>query len=148
MGIPINGDIYSFSKKLEQKGFLKGEDEMNGGSSFDGRFFGEEAYVDVHFDPETKIVYEVSVSIIKKYSWELIKIQKDIMETIEEKYTCEKEIKNVQLNQFDYYLYERYNPIGMIQTFILDLRSESMLSISYLDVENYLNIENKKRNDV
>lgn len=153
MGIPIDGNVSSFCNSLANKGFTKQNRATKEIVTFKGDFFGQDAIVDVNFDPNSKIVYSVNVSIVKNFGFELTVIQKEIMDIIEEKYSVKKELKNSQLKQFDYYILDGLDPIGMIQTYILDSQTieslnESMLTIIYLDVENYLKIANRKRNDI
>ncbi|MCQ2088254.1 MAG: hypothetical protein MJZ37_09365 [Bacilli bacterium] len=152
-GIPIDGNVYSFCEQLKKHGYKHNPEEAESTLSFVGKFYGEDAYVDVTYDPSNKVVYQVNVSIIKKFAFELTTIQRDIMKAIEDKYVNKKELKDEQLYQYDYYIFDGYDPIGMIQTFILDTSQmkpggESMLSISYLDVENYMKYEEKKRQDI
>ena len=153
MGIPIDGNVYAFCEQLKKHGFSKNTEEAESTLSFSGKFYGEDAYVDVIYDSSNKVVYQVNVSIIKKFAFALTTIQRDIMKAIEDKYDNKKELKDEQLHQYDYYIFDGYDPIGMIQTFILDTSvmrqgGESMLSISYLDVDNYLKYEEKKRQDI
>ena len=75
------------------------------------------------------------------------------MKGVEDKYKYERKVVNPQLYQYDYYIFDGFDPIGLIQTFIVDSNSvpttqEAMLSISYVDIENYMNYENRKRNDI
>ncbi len=152
MGIPIDGNVDVFCEKLSQNGFVNNECSKDI-ISLKGLFYGEESLVDVHFDASTKIVYEVSVSIIKEMDFLTEKIQKSIMNAIEEKYKHKKETVNPKLMQYNYYIFDQFDPIGMIQTFIIgpyasESLKESMLSLTYIDVENYLMIERKKRNDI
>lgn len=152
MGIPIDGNVYSFCEKLKAKGFVKNE-EGNNIISYMGTFYGESAYIDVTYDPSNKNVYQVSASIIKQYPISLYSIQRDIMKAIEDKYKYRKEVKDVSISSYDYYIFDEFEPVGMIQTYILDMSKlqrtgESMLSISYLDVENYMKFEEKKRGDI
>lgn len=153
MGIPIDGNVYSFGELLKEKGFSKDPKETESTITFTGKFYDENAYIDVTFDNSNKIVYEVSVSIIKSLAFELTAVQRDIMQTIEDKYVCKKDTKDASLYQYDYYIFEDNAPIGMIQTYILDTSlfkpgGESMLTISYIDVENYMKYEERKRKDI
>ena len=80
-------------------------------------------------------------------------IQRDYLKAVEDKYKFEKKVINQQLYQYDYYIFDGFDPIGLIQTFIVDSNTiqstkEAMLSISYVDVENYMEYENRKRNDI
>ncbi len=153
MGIPIDGNVYSFCEQLKKRGFYKNPEEAESAISFSGKFYGEDAYVDVTYDPSNNIVFQVTVSIIKTLAMELTPIQRDVMNAIEDKYVNKKELKDSQLSQYDYYIFDEYDLVGMIQTYILDTSlmkqgGESMLSISYLDVENYMKYEDKKREDI
>lgn len=156
MGIPIDGNAYSFCQKLEEKGFLMDRDGGNESMdvcSFIGKFYGEDAHIDVEYTHDTHIVYSVTVSIIKSSALSLYSIQRDYLRAVEEKYKYEKNTLDPQLYKYDYYIYDGYDPVGMIQTFIVSpdtfqSMTEAMLSITYLDVENYMNYEKRKRNDI
>lgn len=156
MGIPMDGNAYSFCQKLEGKGFLKDKDGGNESlnvCSYIGKFYGEDANIDVEYTHDTHIVYSVTVSIIKSTALSLYSIQRDYLRAVEEKYKFEKNVIDPQLYKYDYYIYDGYDPVGMIQTFIVSpdmvqSMREAMLSITYLDVENYMNYENRKRNDI
>lgn len=152
-GIPIDGDVDSFCMKLQSKGLKKNEEGTSSIKSYIGNFFGEEAYFDVYYDNVSKYVYEVSVSIIKNNAIEIYPIARDIVHTIEEKYKYTKEEKNPSISQYDYYIYKEDLPVGLIQTYVLDMDKlgrvgESMFSISYIDIDNYLKFEGRKRNDI
>lgn len=150
MGIPIDGNVYSFCEKLKERGFIKNPSNNKSIISYKGNYYGEEAFIDVTFDPTNNVVFQVSVSIVKNISLELYPIQRDILKAVEDKYSYKKEVKNPDLYQYVYYVFDNYDPIGLIQTYLLDVNNggEAMFNISYTDVENYMRYEEKRREDI
>lgn len=153
MGIPIDGKPSTFCNKLEGMGFYKDTGKVPNASCYVGKFYGEDANIQVNYTHDTYTVYSVNVYIIKKTALELYPILRDFLKGVEDKYKYERKAVNPQLYQYDYYIFDGFDPIGLIQTFIVDSNSvpttqEAMLSINYVDVENYLNYENRKRNDI
>ena len=150
MGIPIDGDVNSFCEMLQERGFVKDENAPDSMYSYVGKFYGEDAYINVEYDPYTHVTCSVSVSFVHKISLSLITLQRNILKAIEEKYTYKKQLVNQELRQYDYYIFDALDPIGLIQTFLIEMDppKESMLSISYTDVENYLKMENRKSEDL
>jgi hypothetical protein len=153
MGIPIDGKASAFCNKLESKGFYKDTEDVPNALCYVGKFYGEDANVQVNYTHDTYTVYSVNVYIIKKTVLELYPILRDYLKGVEDKYKYERKVVNPQLYQYDYYIFDGFDPIGLIQTFIVDSNSvpttqEAMLSISYVDIENYMNYENRKRNDI
>ena len=153
MGIPIDGNVSSFCQKLKEKGFSKDKEDAPNAYCFTGKFYGEDANVQVDYTHDSHTVYSVTVYIIKRTALALYPIQRDYLKAVEDKYKFEKKVINPQLYQYDYYIFDGFDPIGLIQTFIVDSNTiqstkEAMLSISYVDVENYMDYENRKRNDI
>lgn len=153
MGIPIDGNANLFCKKLVEKGFCKDTEDVDNAYCFVGKFYGEDANIQVDYTHDTHIVYSVTVYIIKHSALYLYPIQRDFLKAVEDKYEFKKETVNPQLYQYDYYIFDLLDPIGLIRTFIVDSRTiqstkEAMLSITYLDAENYINYENRKREDI
>lgn len=153
MGIPIDGNVISFCQKLKEKGFSKDKEDAPNAYCFTGKFYGEDANVQVDYTHDSHTVYSVTVYIIKRTALALYPIQRDYLKAVEDKYKFEKKVINPQLYQYDYYIFDGFDPIGLIQTFIVDSNTiqstkEAMLSISYVDVENYMDYENRKRNDI
>lgn len=153
MGIPIDGDAASFYQKLINKGFIKEEANLPNAFCMMGKFYDEDANIQVDYDPRNRIVYSVTVYIVKNSFAAVYPIQRDILKAIEDKYRYEKKLIDQQLYKYDYYIYDGLDPVGLIQTFIVDSRTmpstrSAMLSLSYVDIENYLNYENRKREDI
>lgn len=153
MGIPIDGNANSFVNKLREKGFSKDIEDIPNAYCLTGKFYGEDANIQVDYAYDTHTVYSVTVYIVKRTGLALYSIQRDFLKAVEEKYKFKKETINSQLYQYDYYIYDGFDPVGLIQTFIVDSKTiqtakEAMLSITYLDIENYMNYENRKRNDI
>ena len=154
MGIPINGDVKEFCEKLTRKGFSKDLGDVKNAYCLVGRFYDEDANLQVNYDPSNSVVYSVTVYIVKDGSLlSVYPIQRDILKAIEDKYKFEKKVIDPNLYQYDYYIYDNYDLVGLIQTFIVDSKTvpntrSAMLSLSYVDVENYMNYENRKRNDI
>ena len=153
MGLSIDGHVDSFSQKLISKGFSKENGDVPNAYCLAGKFYDEEAHIQVNYDPSNHIVYSVSVYIIKNALISAYSIQREILRAIEDKYKYEKKSVNPTLYQSEYYIFDGLDPVGLIQTFIIDSKivptnKEAMLSIIYTDVENYLNYENRKRNDI
>lgn len=153
MGIPIDGKASAFCDKLEGMGFYKDTGDVPNALCYVGKFYGEDANIQVNYTHDTHIVYSVNVYIIKKSALTLYPILRDYLKGVEDKYKYERKVINPQLYQYDYYIFDGFDPIGLIQTFIVDSKyvpttQEAMLSISYVDGENYLNYENRKRNDI
>ena len=153
MGIPIDGSANLFCQKLMEKGFSKDKEEVANAHCFIGKFYGEDANIQVDYTHDTHIVYSVTVYIIKHSALSLYPIQRDFLKAVEDKYKFKKETINPQLYQYDYYIFDGLDPVGLIQTFIVDSKTiqatrEAMLSITYLDVENYMDYENRKREDI
>ena len=151
MGIPIDGNIKSFCKQLTEHGFIRDKENVpNNMCCFTGKFYGEDANIDVEYDPYTYVVHSVAVSIIKKSSIFLYPIQCDILKAIEEKYKFKRELVNPELYQYDYYIFEDFDPIGLIQTFVIgsDTPQGAMLNITYRDFENWLIMEKRRNNDL
>ncbi len=153
MGIPINGNVNTFCEKLKSKGFSKDVGEVKNAYCLVGKFYDEEANLQVNYDPSNGVVYSITVYIIKGSLLAVHPTQRDILKAVEDKYIFEKKEINPQLYQYDYYIYDGLDPIGLIQTFIVDSRTipttkEAMLNITYTDIENFLNYENRKRNDI
>ena len=150
MGIPIDGTINSFCEQLVEHGFMRDKNAPENMHCFIGKFYGEDANIDVEYDSYTQNVHSVAVSIIKKSTLFLYPIQRDILKAIEEKYKFRKDLVNPQLYQYDYYIFDDFDPIGLIQTFVIgsDTPQGAMLNITYRDVENWLIMENRKNNDI
>lgn len=153
MGVTMDGNINVFCDKLISLGLKLDDEQLKNAVCLKGKFYNEDAFFQVDYDTDTKDVYSVSVNIIKKYGFENCTLQRDILKAVEEKYTYKKETKSRELYQYDYYIFDGYDPVGLIQTFIIDPQiipsaKESMLNITYVDVENYLKFENRKRNDI
>lgn len=153
MGIPIDGNAISFCQKLKEKGFSKDKEDAPNAYCFTGKFYGEDANVQVDYTHDSHKVFSVTVYIIKRTALALYPIQRDYLKAVEDKYKFEKKVINPQLYQYNYYIFDGFDPIGLIQTFIVDSNTiqstkEAMLSISYVDVENYMDYENRKRNDI
>ena len=153
MGIPIDGKAELFCQQLERKGFLKDKEDVTNGFCYVGKFYGEDACIQVDYTHDTHMVYSVTVYIIKSDALSLIPIQRNYLQAVEEKYNYKKEVIDPQSFTFDYYIFDELNPIGLIQTFIVDSKiipslREAMLSITYTDIDNYLNYENRKREDI
>lgn len=153
MGIPIDGNVNSFCQKLIEKGFSKDNGNAPNAYCFIGKFYGEDANIQVDYTYNTHTVYSVTVYIIKRTGLALYPIQRDFLKAVEEKYKFEKKTVDPQLYQYDYYIYDGFNLVGLIQTSILDQSvfqslKDAMLSITYVDVENYMDYENRKREDI
>ena len=153
MGIPIDGNVNIFCDGLKSKGFIRDVGDVENAYCFVGKFYGEDASIQVDYTYDTHIVYSVSVYIVKHSALSLYPIQRDFLKAVEDKYIFKKKTINPQLYQYDYYIFDGLYPIGFIQTFIVDSRTvqstkEAMLSIIYLDVENYIDYENRKRKDI
>lgn len=153
MGIPIDGDAASFYQKLLNKGFAKENANLPNAFCMMGKFYDEDANIQVDYDPSNRIVYSVTVYIVKHSFAAVYPIQRDILKAIEDKYRYEKKLIDQRLYKYDYYIYDGLDPVGLIQTFIVDSSTlpstkEAMFSISYVDIENYLNYENRKREDI
>ena len=153
MGIPIDGNVNLFCQKLMDKGFAIEKSDLTNAYCFIGKFYGENANIQVDYTYDTHTVYSVTVYIVKSSASALYSLQRDYLKAVEEKYKYEKEIINPLLCQYDYWIYEGFNPIGLIQTFIVDSNSiesirESMLSITYVDCENYASFEDRKNKDI
>lgn len=153
MGIPIDGNANFFIQKLGEKGFSRDKEDVPNAYCVTGKFYGEDANIQVDYTYDTHTVYSVTVYIVNRTGLALYPIQRDFLKAVEEKYKFKKEVINPQLYQYDYYIYDGFDPIGLIQTFIVDSKTiqaakEAMLSITYLDIENYMNYENRKRNDI
>lgn len=154
MGIPIDGNVGSFCEKLKSKGFTKDVGDVENAYCFVGKFYDEDANLQVKYDPANQVVYSVTIYIVKDGSLlSVYPIQRDILKAVEDKYKFEKKVIDPQLYQYDYYIYEDYDFVGLIQTFIVDSKTipttkSAMLSLTYMDIENYLNYENRKRNDI
>lgn len=150
MGIPIEGTINIFCEQLLERGFIRDKSAPDNMHCFIGKFYGEDANIDVEYDPYTQIVHSVAVSIIKKSTLFLYPIQRDVLKAIEEKYKFKKDLVNPELYQYDYYIFDDYDPIGLIQTFVIgsDTPQGAMLNITYRDVDNWLTMENRKNNDI
>lgn len=153
MGVPIDGNVHSFCQKLISKGFVKDKGNVQNAYCLIGRFYDEDANIQVDYDPNNNIVYSVTVYIIKNSLITAYPVQRDILKAIENKYKYEKKTISPELYQYEYYIYEDSNFTGMIQTFIVDSKTipttkEAMISITYTDVDNYLNYENRKRKDI
>lgn len=152
MGITMDGDIVSFCSKIETLGFRK-EGNVTNAYCYVGSFLGEDAHIQVDYTHDTHTVYSVTIYIMKKTALELYPIQRNYLKALEEKYTYQKAVINPKLFQFDYYIFDERDPIGLIQTFIVSpstsqLVQEAMLSITYNDFDNLLNYENRKRKDI
>lgn len=154
MGIPIDGNVNTFCDKLKSKGFTRDVGDVENAFCFVGKFYDEDANLQVNYDPANRIVYSVTVYIVKDGPLLTVyPIQRDILKAVEDKYKFEKKTVDPQLYQYDYYIYEDYDFVGLIQTFIVDSKTipntkSAMLSLTYLDIENYLIYENRKRNDI
>ena len=66
MGIPIDGKASAFCNKLESKGFYKDTEDVPNALCYVGKFYGEDANVQVNYTHDTYTVYSVNVYIIKK----------------------------------------------------------------------------------
>lgn len=149
MGIPINGSISSFCNKLESKGFKKDADIQNA-KCYKGKFFDENSDIQVEYDSETKIVHSVTVFIVKQHLLSALSIQKEMIASLKDKYgdQIKEEIVNPKLNQSNYYVFNGLDLIGLIRTFVISSANETMFSITYTDVENYLKTEERKVKDL
>lgn len=149
MGIPIDGTISEFQKKLETKGWKQNIEKSRkaeiGERWFDGIFFGENASMSVDYDPHTKVVYECSSYIFtdKEHINDLFK---NILSGIKEKYkdniliSKEDELKGTfWIHGYD---------ILMLGFIFIDARCKDLenlsIKISYLDFES-LTQEEKNR---
>ena len=153
MGIPIDGNVSNFCDKLKSKGFTRDVGDVENAYCFVGKFYGEDACIQVDYTHDTHIVYSVSVYIVKQLALSLYPIQRDFLKAVEDKYKFKKETINPNLYQYDYYIFDGLDPIGLIQTWIIDSKTyqsmrEAMLVVAYLDIENYMNYENRKREDI
>lgn len=156
MGIPINGNAEVFCEKLMSRGFSRDVGDVKNAYCLVGKFYDEDANLQVDYDPCNNVVYSVTVFIVKDGSLSSLSvypIQRDILKTIEDKYKFEKKVINPDLYQYHYYIYDNYDLVGLITTFIVDSKTlpnteSAMLSLSYVDVENYMNYESRKRNDI
>lgn len=153
MGIPIDGNARLFCESLIHKGFKWDNANVSNSYCLLGRFFDEDANIQVDYDSSNRTVYSVSVYIVKGSLLKAYSIQRNILQVIEDKYKFEKETINAELYQYNYYIFSGFNPIGVIQTFIISPQNtpnvtQTMLTITYLDSENYIKNENRKRNDI
>lgn len=91
MGIPINGDLTSFGKQLQSKGF-KIEKTENGHMTLSGKFAGEKVELLVRSSMKTKSVCGVVVLFDQKTSWPALKSQYErLKENYSSKYKILKE---------------------------------------------------------
>ncbi|MBR1415943.1 MAG: hypothetical protein IJ570_08805 [Prevotella sp.] len=154
MGIPIDGDARLFRQKLvDTKGFTRESEDVTNGYCLIGKFYDEEANIQINYDPSNHIVYSVNVYIIKRSTLAVLTIQRDVLKAVEDKYRYEKRVIDSDLYQYDYYIMDGLEPIGIIQTFIVDSKTipttkEAMVTFTYVDGENYLNYESRKREDI
>lgn len=156
MGIDIDGNAVEFRNKLYAKGFknnINDKSSVPDAYTLIGKYYDEDAYIDIYFDIATHKVYQVSVSIIKKDEIGAYITIRDILKVIEGKYQYKKKIIDQQMYQYDYYIFEGLNPIGMIQTFMLDPKvittaKEAMVNITYTDTDSYLEHESRKDKDI
>lgn len=95
-----------FCKKLVEKGFRKDTEDVNNAYYFIGKFYGEDANIQVDYTHDTHIVYSVTVYIVKHSALSLYPIQRDFLKAVEDKYKFKKETVNPQLYQYDYYIFD------------------------------------------
>ncbi len=154
MGIDIDGNVEQFcANLLKLNRFTREKANIPNAYCFVGKFYDEEASIRVEFDSDTKNVHSVAVDIVKDMFIEAYPIQRDILKAIEDKYTFKKEVINEKLYQYDYYIFDDIHPIGLIQTYIVDSNfipsaKGALLNITYIDVDNILKHENRKRKDI
>ena len=62
-GVELCGHVRDFTKKLEQDGFKLKEKRLDDGFYiFQGKFCGQTTYVNIHFTPKSKTVYQARVT--------------------------------------------------------------------------------------
>lgn len=157
-GIPIDGKIENFEKRMLAAGFARDHDgdadKLQNAYCYTGKFFGQDANIHVNFTHDTREVYEVAVFFVRDWEFEVKQIQKDFIQTLEKKYKYEKIVNNEELANYDYFIYEGYELVGIVKMFLLvpsvvtNLRDGAMFSVSYTDVENYLKYEERKETDI
>lgn len=91
MGIPLNGTISAFHQKLVAKGY-KPDVEYNkqsgpGARSFKGTFFGREAFINVFYNPKTKIVYRAKAFLRYTSEEDMQSVYQELKVALGEKYS-------------------------------------------------------------
>lgn len=162
MGIPINGTISEFTAKLQAKGMTIHPDNKTITEPmrmFKGLFFDMDATFFVHYNPTSKIVYDVRVSIDGGYGESskntLTSTKKEIISIIKDKYNYrEYEGKTVggdPINCFDIYIEDGNGGIkyiGEIYTGISESYGKYYLHITYSDSINSKKNDTRKNNDI
>lgn len=93
LGIPINGPIATFQKKLIAKGFKYDQDNSRAFEEpirfFNGKYAGEDALLIVQYIRNPNLVYSVCVTISKSTESEVINLYNHFKSNLEEKYNTE-----------------------------------------------------------
>lgn len=155
MGVPIDGNIESFSAKLKAKGLtLDPDNKTNKNPSrwFEGTFFEHRAWFCVDYSQKTKNVYQVFV----KLGWSDDRkvsenIKKQVEQIVKEKYIYEyKDGKAMNGDDLAEYFIkdENGNTIGEIYMGVHWDAGQYYFRITYLDMQSYTKFIEMKNQDI
>ena len=162
MGIPLNGNVESFTQKLKAKGLTcdvaKTKASPSGVKIYKGLFMGEDSEFMIFFNPKDKNVFAVEVSLDYS-SLELAKtLFANILKQLKEKYS--KAVVDVLKDSdgnaegFQFYVSdaEEKKMLGIIMQKLIRpdgiLQRKYLISLFYGDVENFKKSENKNYDDL
>lgn len=160
MGIPINGTITEFQRKLETKGFKKNEyisrTLQNGIRTFNGTFASYPCFAEVLYSPKTKIVYQTSVATYNNDEERANNIYKDLKNLLDTKYQ-NIESKDTLANGLLIHSYgikssDDTHYIGEIYIFNKSFNcygiDSNWVIIGYVDYENKNKLQLERLNDL
>lgn len=146
MGIPIDGSPDDFEQELVLRGFRRFEFVNNAEFPvyrwYKGIFAGYKSTLLVSSTKKSNTVYSVSVNVpVENDSLYINEICKFFQNTIEDKYSIDKK-ENTE-NGTRYVIGQ-----GNIVVNVLTSEKESIVSVQYLDIDNAIEYNNEKRDDI
>lgn len=166
MGIPIDGTITQFQKKLEAKGCtaIKGLNSYLpvGQRAFAGTFVGKQAQICAFYDSDTKIVYRVKVyypdlsddMADQEYSRIKAMLVKKYADSFWSAEDDSGKIFSLSPKRWAVDMYSREDALGDIDVYVLEDEEHSYetfrfsLHIDYMDYINYDRHESNELEDL
>lgn len=145
MGIPIDGTISGFRSKLAAKGFrydTKLNKDLDGAGFryFRGMYAGYKVTLEVCFNTDTEVVYDVKVMTGKCGRKATRRVYGRWRSKLLAKYQDEGLCEDTKMNDEDctkVWVFQDGNPVGLIGLYIcMDVYSKTWVTLEFIDMKN------------
>jgi hypothetical protein len=150
LGFPIDGTVNEYASKIKSKGFYVSPDNVyarKGLRIMEGPFLGKTRKIGLHYNEDTKIIYNVTL-VVEKFLFEKdAKVLYDKLESLlHEKYPNATFNPSAEVERTIFSCSFKGKE-GIICLGIFDERTEYRVKMSYTDRINYIPIYEKEHQD-